>query len=675
MLFSYEWLQSFFEKKLPEPKVLEDLIIRHSFEVESVKKSGKDFIFDIAILSNRPDCFSHIGIAREIGAVLGIKPVFPKAKKAKAKGAVMAKSLLDVKLEDSVACRRYTAMMVSGIKVGPSPKWVQERLEACGMRAINNVVDATNYVMLETGQPLHAFDFDKLQNVSSKSKLKKIIVRRASEGENIEVLGDKKFKLTADALLIADEGGSLALAGIKGGKRAEISEKTTTIVIESANFDPRVIRRTSRGIGLQTDASLRYEHCLDPNETENAALRVAEIVGKSGGGQVFAGMIDRYPSPVKPKRFILDMENVESLLGVQIQSARIKKILEALGFSVRKGKGLSMEIVSPTRRVDVTMPVDLVEEIGRIGGYENVMAQLPVVSILPPGKNYAWQWKNRAKDALAAAGYSEVRNYTFVCENDNRVFGFAGSNILEVRNPVNLDLRFMRPSLLINLLKNVKKNASQAQLRQFEIGKIFGANLRMEPTMLAGFDAHGTFFEMKGALEFACRNMGIGDFKAIPLGAGVDSLFDADQSARFFANGKEIGIGGKISSEITEKLGIEPVFAFELSMDVLVVIATEKIKYEPLSIYPQAIRDLSVDVPVRIAAASVAEAATRADNLKLIKDVEIPESPYISGGKKNILFKFHLHSDKKTLDSNEISVWQEKTIAAIEKNPEWHVKK
>jgi len=660
---------------LPDIKELECLIIKHCFEVEGVEKSGKDYVLDINILSNRPDCMSHIGIAREIGAILGIKPVFPKVKIAKAKGAVMAKSLLDVKLDDPVACRRYTAMMVSGIKVGPSPKWIQERLEACGMRAINNVVDATNYVMLETGQPLHAFDFDKLQNVSSKSKLKKIIIRRANGGENIEVLGDKKFKLAADALLIADEGGPLALAGIKGGKRAEISEKTTTIVIESANFDPRVIRKTSRGIGLQTDASLRYEHCLDPNETEAAALRVAEIAGKSGGGQVLAGLVDRYPAPVKPKKIVLNMENAESLLGTQTQSARIKKILEALGFSVRKGKGLAMEVVSPTRRADVAMPVDLIEEIGRVAGYDNVMAQLPVAAILPPQKNYDWQWKNKVKDALAAAGYSEVRNYSFVSENDNRAFGFSGNNILEVRNPVNLDLRFMRPSLLINLLKNVKKNVPQIRLRQFEVGKIFGANLRMEPTMLAGFDANGTFFEMKGALEFACRSVGINDFKAVPLGAGVDSLFDASQSARFFANGKEIGIGGKISAEIAEKSGIAPVFVFELSMDALAVIATERIKYDPLSIYPEAIRDISVDVPVKTAAEDVAEAVRKADNLKIIKSVEIPEAPYVFCGKKNILFKFHLHSDKKTLDSNEISDWQEKTIAAIEKNPEWKVKK
>ena len=652
------------------------MIIGHSFEVEFVKKQGKDTIFDIAILSNRPDCFSHNGIAREIGAILGMKLVLPKAKAAKTKAAPSTKSLIDVKLEDSAACRRYTAMVVSGIKIGPSPKWITERLEACGLRAINNVVDATNYVMLETGQPMHAFDFDKLENTGSKSKSKKIIVRRAAEGENIDVLGDKKYQLTPQMLLIADEAGPLALAGIKGGKRAEIDAKTSMIVIEAANFEPKTIRRTSRGIGLQTDASLRFEHGLDPNETENAARRVAELVSLTAGGQVLAGIVDRYPAPVKPKRIILGLENIEAVLGTDIQSARVKKILESLGFSVRKGTGLNLEVVAPTRRADVAMPPDLIEEVGRIGGYDIITAQLPASTILPPAKNFAWQWKNMIKDASADAGYSEVRNYSFVCGDDCDAFGFSKNDVLEIKNPVNADLRFMRPSLLPNLLKNIKKNALAANLRQFEIGKIFGASLRMEPTMIAGMAPNGNFVEAKGALEYVCRKLGINDFNAISLEAGVDALFEARQSARIFANGKEIGICGVVNRDITESLGIGPVLAFELSMDVLSTLATEKINYRALPLYPEASRDVAVVVPAREYAGTIMDAIrnTGGHLVNSVKPIDIYEGAEIAHGTKSIVFRITYLAPDRTLSGAEIDALQDNIVKAVEAHG-WQVRK
>ncbi|MFZ3074517.1 MAG: phenylalanine--tRNA ligase subunit beta [Minisyncoccales bacterium] len=675
MLFSYNWLQSFFEKKLPEPKVLADLIIRHSFEVEAIRKKGKDAIFDISILSNRPDCFAHIGIAREIGAILGRKLILPKTKADKMKNAIAAKTLADVKIENPEACRRYTAMIVSGVKIGPSPKWMRERLEACGMRAINNVVDATNYVLLETGQPLHAFDWDKLQNSGSKTKAKKIIVRFARNGETIDALTGKKYELDSKTLVISDETGPLAVAGIKGGRRAEISEKTVAIVIESANFDRRSVRAASRRLGLQTDASLRFEHDLDPAQTAEVARRAAELIAQISGGQVLAGAVDCYPAPAKPKKIILEMENAEKLLGIQLQTARVKKILESLGFSVRKGKGLSLEVASPTRRTDVFAPQDLIEEIGRIGGYEAIDPELPAATIAPPAENYFWRWKNITKDALTAAGWTETRNSTFISAADCRNFDFRENDVLEIKNPVNADLRFMRPSLLPGLLKNAAANSQTEILRQFEIGRIFAPDLRMEPTMLSGFDRGGSFFEAKGALEFVCRKLGIADFRCVPLGDRVDSLFDPARSARVFANGKEIGIIGQLTAAVGAALGLGPLAVFEISLDVLSVMATRKIEYKRLSIYPEAIRDISVDMPIQTFSGDVMAAVKAADNLKLIKSFEISGAPYISGKNKNILFKFHLHSDQKTLDSKEIGDWQEKTIVAIEKNPEWRVKK
>lgn len=655
------------------------MIIKHGFEVEGIKKDAKDTLFDISILSNRPDCFSHIGIAREISAILGMKLILPKIKKSGAKNIAAAKSLIDVKIEAPAACLRYVARIVTGIKIGPSPKWVQERLTACGLRSINNVVDSTNYVMLETGQPLHAFDWDKLQNSESKSKVKKIIVRFAAKGETIDALGDKKYELTPQMLVIADETGALALAGIKGGKRAEISGDTKTIVIESANFNSRMVRGASRNLGLRTDASHLFEHGIDPDGAAGVSERVADLIVQTSGGQVLAGAIDRYPQPVRVKKIILGLERIENLLGVDVQSAQVKKKLELLGFSVRKGAGLSLEVVSPTRRIDVSIAEDLIEEVGRIMGYDRVLPELPSAAILPAVRNYDWLWKNGAKDALVSCGYSETRNYSFISHQDCEAFGCEEDGLLEVKNPVNADLRFLRPSLLINLLKNIAGNSNRPSLWQFEIGKVFAADKRMEPVMIAGMNKAGSLFEVKGQIEFLCRALGIKGFAALPIDQKAkdmgQSLLDPARRAKIMANNKEIGILGYLSRNISDKIGIEPLVVFELNLDIMARMATQQNDYESLSIYPDAIRDLSVDVPVRTNAADVIAAIRASDKHKLIRSIEIPDDPYIAGENKNILLKFCLHSDKKTLESKEIADWQEKAIVAIEINPGWKVKK
>lgn len=676
MLFSYSWLQSFFEKKLPEPEVLADLIIRHSFEVERIEKKGKDTVFAITILSNRPDCFSHIGIAREIGAILGLKLILPKTKAANAKNAAAAKTLVDVKIENPEACRRYTAMVVGGVKVGPSPAWMKERLEACGLRAINSVVDSANYAMLETGQPLHTFDWDKLQNLQSKARAKKIIVRFAQNGETIDALNEKKYSLDSKMLVIADETGPLVVAGIKGGKRAEISAKTATVVVESANFDRRAIRATSRKLGLQTDASLLYEHDLDPSQTAGVARRAAELIAQTSGGRVLTGAVDRYPAPVKEKRIVLDMESAESLLGVSIQTARAKKILELLGFSVRKGKGLTVDVAAPTRRTDVSIAQDLVEEIGRISGYDSIAPELPAAAILPAAKNYFWFWKNRAKDALAAAGWTETRNYTFISADDCRNFNIKENSILEIKNPVNADLRFMRPSLLPVLLKNAAANSHSDDLRQFEIGRIFAPDLRIEPTMVAGFDKGGTFFEVKGMLEFVCKRLGVADFRTAPLGEGIDSLFDAANSARIFAKGKEIGIAGSVSPTLCATLGLKPLIAFELSMDVLSVVATQKNDYKPISTQPVAIRDLAVLAPKREYSEAISKVIVQSGGIlvKAVEPIDVYEGKNIPQDRKNIVFRIAYQAKDRTLSGKEIDGLQAATIKALEERG-WQVRK
>ncbi|MFC1789816.1 phenylalanine--tRNA ligase beta subunit-related protein, partial [Patescibacteria group bacterium] len=300
MKFSYNWLQSFFEKKIPNPEALAKSLIFHFAEVEEVKKEGNDYILDIDVRPNRAgDCFSHKGIAREISVILNLKMKTEKIKLKKDK-KLKTKDFLKIEISNKEACLRYTARIIFGVKIASSPKWIQERLITCGLRPINNIVDIANYIMLETGQPLHAFDEGKLED-------KKIIVRYAKEGEKITTLDEGKYELNKNILVIADSKKSIAIAGIKGGKNPEIDKKTKIVVLESANFDSQVIREGSKKLNLRTDASLRFEHGIDPNLTELAINRAAQLIQDIAGGKVLKEVIDIYPKKLFPKIIKLDL--------------------------------------------------------------------------------------------------------------------------------------------------------------------------------------------------------------------------------------------------------------------------------------------------------------------------------------------------------------------------------
>ena len=347
MVFSYNWLQSFFQKKLPRPEKLAELLTMHSFEVSEVKKIGDDFVLDTDVTPNRAgDCFSHQGIAREIAAITNSIFRGPTSEIREDKTSKV-KDFVSVEVKNRMACPRYTARIVTGVKIGPSPKWIRERLKVCGLRPINNIVDIVNYVMLETGQPLHAFDGDKIEG-------KRIIVRFAKNRERIVTLDEEKYDLNEDILVIADAKCPVAIAGIKGGKIPEIDKKTKIVVLESANFNPRIVRRGSKKLGLITDASWRFEHGIDPNLTEMAIDRAAYLIQKITKGKVAKGLIDFYPKKVLPKRIRLDLDYAERLLGVKIPQREIKGILKRLGLKIGNWKLKILNVIIPTFRLDIS---------------------------------------------------------------------------------------------------------------------------------------------------------------------------------------------------------------------------------------------------------------------------------------------------------------------------------
>jgi len=693
----------------------------HFAEVEEVKKAEGDFALNIDVRPNRAgDCFSHLGIAREIAAITGFKLEtelpFTEAKVKKGtKSSSPAKDFIQVEVKDKNACLRYSARVVNFIKVGPSPKWLRDRLSVCGLRPINNIVDIANYVMLETGQPLHAFDGEKMEGG-------KIIVRYAKCREKIVTLDEQRFDLDSDILVIADAEKPVAIAGIKGGKLPEIDKKTKTVIIESANFNSQIIRQGSKKLNLKTDASLRFEHGIDPNLTESALDRAANLIQKIAGGKIARGLIDVYPKKVFPKIIRLNLDYVESLLGIKIPEKEIKDILESLDFRIKnrasrrsegeeedevlfaykRGKLIDVEV--PTRRIDVSLPEDLIEEVGRIYGYDKIEAVFPISSLVPSKRNLDVFWKDIAKDILKEAGFTEVYNYSFISKKDALILGykeekelgeedkssslsFANARVVEVENPLSSDFQYLRPSLIPNLLKDVEKNQkSFPEIRIFELGKIFTLRQAQdksgEKIMLTGILVGDMFFRAKGVVDSLLNKLGISDvwydeYKPTPEDSKL-SIWHPQKCAEIKTDGKEIGFLGEVSPRIINNFDIQgKVVLFDIDFEKLSELASEEHEYRPISRFPSAIRDIAVLVPRFIKVEEVLNKIYDSGG-DLVRDVDlfdIYEGEELPQGKKNFAFHIIFQSKTGTLSSEEIDGIQNKIIKILELMPEWQVRK
>jgi phenylalanyl-tRNA synthetase beta chain len=664
MKFSFNWLQSFFNKKLPNPERLAEVLTLHSFEVEGIERLGKDFILDIDVLPNRTDCYSHFGIAREISAILGFKL---KEEKWQLKEDKNLKIENFVSIKVISGCKRYSARLIFDVKVGESPDWVKERLESCGIKPINNVVDIANYVMLELGQPLHAFDFEKIEK-------RKIIVRFAKKGEKILTLDDEEYNLGKEILVIADSKKPIAIAGIKGGKETGISEKTKIILLESANFDPVAIRRGSIKLDLKTDASMRFSHGLDPNLTEIAANRAAYLISKICRGKVAKGILDYYPEKVLPKKIKLEIEKVESLLGIKIPKEKILKILKNLGFKINQK--LIVEV--PTFRRDVLIQEDLIEEIGRIYGYDRIENKFPVSALVPPKKNPEIFWENFVKDVLVSLGFTEVYNYSFLSKEDIENFGFE-EEAIEIENPASAFYQFLRPSLIPGLIKDVQKNQNEfKEIKIFEIGKIF--KNKKEKKALAGLITGDRFFELKGIIDTLLKRMGISNFyfdfhEPSPEESKI-SIWQIKKSAEIKIDGEEVGFLGEISKKILEKYKIkDKIVAFDIDFEKLANLATEEHEYEPFSIYPAIVRDISVLVPKDVLVEDVMNVIEETAG-KLIRDIDLFDIyEELEEDRKSLAFHIIFQLKDRAILPEEVENAFQKIVENLEKNPDWEVRK
>ena len=635
----------------------------------------KDWALDIDVLPNRaPDCFSHLGITREISAILNYKLGIGEWKLTEDKN-LKAKDFVSVEVKPRQACPRYTARVITDVKVGPSPKWIRDRLEVCGLRPINNVVDIANYVMLETGQPLHAFDGEKLEG-------QKIIIRFAKEREKIVTLDEEKYDLDEDILVIADEKSPVAIAGIKGGKLPEIDNKTKIVVLESANFNPKVIRKGSKTIDLKTDASWRFEHGIDPNLTEIGINRAAFLIQKIAKGNVAKGLIDFYPKKVLPKRIRLDFDYVKSLLGREIPKKEIINILKRLDFKITGVRPLQIEVEVPTFRLDISIPEDLIEEIGRIYGYQRIKATFPTVSLIPPKRNLDIFWEDLTKDILKEVGFSEVYNYSFVSKNDVEIFRYKNKEIVEVENPTSFDFQYLRPSLIPNLLKNIEKNfRSFAEIKIFELGKIFKKDFK-EKKALTGVITGEAFYQAKGVVDLLLNKMGISnvwydEYQPTSEESKI-SIWQPKKCAEIKVNHEEIGFLGEISPRVLDSLKIgAKVTVFDIDFEKLSKLASEEHEYQPISRFPSAIRDLAILVPRETRVEEVLNKIETAGGL-LIRDIDlfdIYEGEELPAGKKNLAFHIIYQAQDRTLTSKEIDEIQDRIIKVLESVSDWEVRK
>jgi len=675
MIFSYNWLQKYVEDKLPEPKKLAELLSKHAFEVEEVKKSGDDFILDIDVRPNRAgDCFSHIGVARECAAII-------KSKFKDLEGGLQedkdfqAKNLVKVDVREK-ACLRYTARVLSNIKVEDSPDWLKEKLNICGLQPINNIVDVVNYVMLEIGQPLHAFDLGKL-------KEKKIVVRFAKDEEKITSLDNQKFDLDKRILVIADEKNPIAIAGIKGGKNPEIDSRTNTVVLEAANFDSRTIRNASRFLKLRTDASLRFEHGLDVNLTEKAINRAAQLIQEITGCRIASGLVDFYPRRILPKVIGLKIEKVKSLLGIDISQKQIVEILKSLSFKILEEMEGAIKVEIPTSRIDVSLPEDLIEDIGRIYGYENIPIVLPKARLFSPKRNLNVFWEDFTKDILKENGFTEVYNYSFIDQNQFEVFNFQQSDIFELENPLSQNQKYLCPSLIPNLLKNVKDNFRYFDnFNIFEIGKTFkkSQEKRSFTGLIAQKKIGESFYVLKGVIDTLFEKIGITDYYYDNYQATPEEssgfTWNTKKSAEIKINNEEIGFIGYISEAVLKLLGIGgQVVMFDIDFEKLQKLTVEEREYQPICSYPSAVRDLSILVPQEIRVIEVLNVINRVGG-ELINDVDLFDI-YEDGGNQRKSLAFHIiyQAQDRTLSSTEIDQLQNKIVENLEKNLNWEVRK
>ena len=638
----------------------------------------EDWILDVTLTPNRIDCASIVGIAREIGALTKKKITIPEIHIEESD--ILIEGLAQVDILDTQGCPRYAAGLVDKVKIGPSPFWMRYRLHSCGIRSINNVVDITNYVLIELGQPLHAFDYHRLGD-------RRIEVKRAENGQAFTTLDDQTRYLDDQTLMICDGKGPVALAGIMGGLDSEIKENTTTVLIESAYFNPTVIRRSSKRLSLTTEASYRFERGIDIGGVDLALKRSLMLIQQLAGGNIARGIIDCYQDPWSPPKIILRANRANEILGTNIGIKQMADYLSSLTMAVKVVDQNRMVVSPPSFRVDITREADLVEEVARLIGYNNIPVTLP--AIRPAEEDVSeLVLRDRIKAMLVGMGFIEIITYSFISPKSADIL-IAGekSNLrsfVKLLNPLSQDQSVMRTSLIPGILSTVRLNSLRGQddLRIFEWGKAYikgEEELPKEKQVLAalitGFGSRqewyqegreADFFDIKGVIENILEELGIegSEYKRNSPKEGLDP----HEYARIHFSGSEIGAIGKVSKEVMEGYGLEKsAFILELYIESLLSLVAWEKKFATLAKFPSVRRDISVIISHSTETAMLVSIVKEMGK-GLVESVDIfdvYQGKQIAPQEKALALRISYRSNKKTLTDDEVNKIHEKVIDEI----------
>ena len=626
-----------------------------------------DTVVDFEITNNRPDCYSILGLAREAAAAFN-KPMRHHDPVVRGGAAGELSELLEVEVPAEDLCRRYTARMVRNVKIAPSPKWLRQRLRANGVRPINNIVDITNYVMLEYGQPMHAFDY---RYVGSG----KIIVRRSEPGETLTTLDGNVRTLTPGMLVIADETKPIGLAGIMGGENSEIMDDTVDVVFESANFNGTSIRQTALALGMRTEASGKFEKNIDPLLTLPAVDRACELVELLGAGEVMDGVIDVLNDIPEPRTIELEPDRINALLGTDISEADMVEYLRRLEIPVE-----GHEIRVPSWRPDLVGMADIAEEVGRLFGYNNIPTTTFRGAATEGGYTEAMKLENRAGSLCRSLGYSEILTYSFVSPSifDQIRLPEDSSlrNAMRIQNPLGEDASIMRtvalPSMLAILARNNAYHNDAVKL--YELAKVYlpkpGQILSDEPKhlVLGTYGEHEDFFKMKGEIEAFLRGMNVPEARY--TAEKHDPTFHPGRCARVSVGGVDLGCFGQIHPLVARSYGIDgEIFAAELNFTALLSLQLPEKTYTPLPKYPAVTRDIAVVCDEAVTVAALSD-CIRAAGGKLLRSVElfdIYRGKGIASGSKSAAFRLTLRADDRTLTDADSDGVVSAVLAALEK--------
>jgi phenylalanyl-tRNA synthetase beta chain len=688
MKINYNWLKELVDIDLPPREIAEKLTMA-GLAVDAVEQAGDDAVFDFDLTSNRPDCLSHLGIAREAAAVSGKTVRTPEAKLVEAK--TRTEDVTSVEILAPELCPRYTARVIRGVKIGPSPDWLALRIESLGQRSVNNVADITNYVMLEMGQPLHAFDLHQLRG-------ERIVVRRAGSGEKITTLDGEERDLTSEMLVIADAERPVAIAGIKGGEDSGITDKTVDVLLEAAYFAPAQTRATSKALGLATEASYRFERGTDPEIVARASDRAAALIAEIAGGEVLSGLVDIYPGKAarghsnRSHWIKFRRSRYTALTGLRIELGEAERILLSLGFVVEaEVENDLLRAIAPSWRVDVSIEEDLIEEVARIAGYDKLKNTLPGsagAGAYLPGEDS----RRAARLTLAALGYNEAVNFSFVNgEIDRALSHSAEGRRLALLNPIDETQAHMRTTLLGGVLDSLERNFNHGarNVRLFEIGKCFENfnSDRPSETERLGIVATGArneddwssssgagageimdFYDMKGAVESVVEVMGLPALE-----------FDSYESIDFLHPGRRamvlwdaeiIGYIGQLHPRIAARYKFkQPVFVAELNFSRMLVAERTKVRYHPLPKFPTVVRDLALLINNGVQFARV-ESAIRELNIPELVGVKLLDlyaGKELPPGKHSIALSLRYHAANRTLTKEEVSASHDLVIEMLKR--------